>query len=265
VWKVPDAVGLDKAAGVNLTSLTAAQAVFYRMGLKAPFTWNGASKDKSSDVDNEITFFIYGASTSVGLYAAQLVRLSAAASGKKIKLIGAASTQRFSMLQAAPYNYDALVDYREDGWLEKVAALAGSAGVHYAYDCISSDSTAPLVAKTLPNGGSLAIVRSKGNPAWNLPSNINLAAGAVFETFGVDLQFYGGMTLPASPEGFAFGKAFFAWLTERGGLQPTPVRLMPGGLERIVDDGFALLEGTTKGRTEEWMKPISAEKLVYKV
>jgi hypothetical protein len=49
------------------------------------------------------------------------------------------------------------------------------------------------------------------------------------------------------------------------------VRLMPGGLERVVPDGFALLgagsvsQRTKLARSEEYMHPISAEKLVYRI
>lgn len=47
---------------------------------------------------------------------------------------------------------------------------------------------------------------------------------------------------------------------------------MPGGLASIVRDGFALLGSATvnaraneKLRTEDYMRPISAEKLVYQI
>jgi hypothetical protein len=45
---------------------------------------------------------------------------------------------------------------------------------------------------------------------------------------------------------------------------------MPGGLDRIVPDGFALLgTGMPETRkvvgTEPWMKPVSGEKLVYQL
>lgn len=51
----------------------------------------------------------------------------------------------------------------------------------------------------------------------------------------------------------------------------TPVRYMPCGLAAIVEDGFALLgSGKVSDRVKapantrkEWMRPISAEKLVY--
>ena len=55
----------------------------------------------------------------------------------------------------------------------------------------------------------------------------------------------------------------------RAQLEPNPVRSMPGGLERVVQDGFSLLgtglvsERSKLERLEEYMRPISAEKLVY--
>ena len=53
-------------------------------------------------------------------------------------------------------------------------------------------------------------------------------------------------------------------------LSPAPIRLMLGGLESVVQDGFQLLgagsmEERRVIRTEAWMRPVSAEKLVYGV
>ena len=51
-------------------------------------------------------------------------------------------------------------------------------------------------------------------------------------------------------------------------LSPAPIRLMPGGLEGVVQDGFQLLgaggmEEKRGIRTVSWMRPVGAEKLVY--
>jgi hypothetical protein len=45
---------------------------------------------------------------------------------------------------------------------------------------------------------------------------------------------------------------------------------MPGGLEKVVEDGFQLLGAGSvtdrqAKRPEEWMRPVSAEKLVYRI
>lgn len=83
-----------------------------------------------------------------------------------------------------------------------------------------------------------------------------------------------GFSIPASPKARAFAVEFYKYLSSVnvGGrrFHPNPVRLMPGGLESIVNDGFALLGPGKMGdrevrRTDEWMRPVSAEKLVYKL
>jgi hypothetical protein len=65
--------------------------------------------------------------------------------------------------------------------------------------------------------------------------------------------------------------SFYRFLSPKLQLEPNPVRLMPGGLGKIVEDGFALLgpgsmdERASDARREPWMKPISMEKLVYEI
>lgn len=84
-------------------------------------------------------------------------------------------------------------------------------------------------------------------------------------------------TVPESPKARDFAAKFYAFLSsgaaaDQALIEPNPTRLMPGGLERIVPDGLALLgagflserkEG--ERRTEEYMRPISGEKVVYEI
>ena len=78
------------------------------------------------------------------------------------------------------------------------------------------------------------------------------------------------MTLPPNSEARAFTMAFYSWLSEGGKIVPNAARLMPGGLERIAEDGFALLgSGKMEHREgdsdEPHLRPISGEKLVYRI
>jgi NADPH:quinone reductase-like Zn-dependent oxidoreductase len=272
-------MGDGQAAAVSLCALTAAQALFWRLGLTAPFSfeekagsWQERGLDEGEERQGLLRFFIYGASTSVGMYAAQLLRRSCEASGHKLLLIGAASRSRWAMLRAPPYGYDALVDYRDADWPEQVRRLTGGEGVDAAYDCISEGDTVKGVARTLNKNGRMAIVRSREGGAWvaaegELP--VEPIYGAVWEGLGVEIQ-YQGFTVPASAEARRFAAAFYGWLSAGGKLEANPIRLMPGGLDRVVEDGFALLGSGTmdarqRERREEWMRPISAEKLVYQV
>jgi NADPH:quinone reductase-like Zn-dependent oxidoreductase len=174
------------------------------------------------------------------------------------------------MLSSPPYSYDHLVDYRESDWPEKVHALTGGKGIHYAYDCIAEGESVQLVCRTLAKGAKLATVRSKANKAFradNLPTEP--IYGAVWEGLGETIQ-YMGFSVPSPPEARAFAVSFYGWLCDGGKLKPNPIRVMPGGLEKIVEDGFELLgsgavSSREHSRTEPWMKPVSAEKLVYKI
>ncbi|KAK1987075.1 chaperonin 10-like protein [Colletotrichum cereale] len=212
-WPVPDSVALEEAAAVSLCALTAAQGLHHRLGMRSPFRWTSAEAD-APDVKSRrdgpaapFSVFIYGASTSVGMYAAQLVGRSAEVSGVAAKLIWAASRARFPLLQAEPYSYDVLVDYRDPGWPDE--------GVDFVYGCISEDATVKPAS-----GLRMGIVRSRE----------------------------GGLS----------------WLSGGCRLFPNPVRRMPGSLERIVPDGFALLgSGSMQDRAqhggEPYIKPVSAE------
>lgn len=274
VWRVPSSMGLEGASTISLCALTAAQIVFYRLGLPAPFGWDGveAGQDRdgtSSGSPRPVTFFINGASTSVGLYAAQLVRRSAERSGLAISLIGTASEGRFPLLYSEPYKYDALVDYRDGDWVHQVENLA-KGGIDYAVDCISEGLTVRQISGMLRQDSHMAVVRSREGGAWedgDLP--VQPVYGAVWEGLGTEIL-YQNLVVPASERARRFAVSFFEWLSSGGGLEPNPVRLMPGGLDKIVSDGFILLgsgsmEDRQVQRNEAWMKPIRGEKLVYKI
>jgi len=283
VFRVPDSISDDEAAGVSLVALTAAQGVWYRMGMQAPFAYNREAAlrenpawrqiaSQNADRLEIINMLVYGASTSVGLYAAQMARLSAKESGRKVKLFGTASKARWDFLKAKPYSYDHLYDYRDEDWPKQMQALTSGVGMHYVYDGLSEGDSVARVASTLAQDGKMTIVRSKEAGAWkadNLP--IEPIYGAVWEGLGEDVQ-YQGFVVAKSPAARMFAVEFYEWLSEALGsdIEPVPVRSMPGGLEKVVEDGFALLGSGTMGdrqiqRTEEWMRPVSAEKLVYKV
>ncbi|KAF8210429.1 hypothetical protein K438DRAFT_1959697 [Mycena galopus ATCC 62051] len=281
VWRIPDHIPFEEAASVSLCGLTAAQGLFFRMGLEAPFQWDDESDDavlrrldreggSGGGVRGEadFSFFISGASTSVGMYVAQLVRRSAEISGRRVRLIGAASPRNWEVLRAEPYGYEVLVDYRDASWPVRVRQAAGG-GVHFAYDAISEGATVKEVSSTLRPGGKIAVVRSREAGAWDADGvTTEPIYGAVWEGLGEDVEYH-KLVVRTSPAKKSFATAFYKWLSDGGLLHPNPVRVMPGGLQKVVEDGFSLL-GTgvsdrTQERIEEHMRPISGEKLVYKI
>lgn len=272
VWKVRDNMSLEEAAALSLCALTAAQGLFRkdRLGLTAPWTAleNGHVNEKAEAQETKRTLLIYGAATSVGIFAAQLVRLS----GLNVTLIGVASPKHHDWLREAPYSYDILLDYRSD-WQSEVRRINTGKGLDLAFDCISEGSTVQDLSELMQPQGKLAIVRSKQGGAWKSTKELSVEPkyGAVWQGLG-EVVDYGVINFPADPEARLFAVSFYKWLSALGesGLRSRGIRLMPGGLSKIVDDGLvvigsALVPGHMEARSEKWMRPISAEKLVYRI
>ena len=283
VFLIPDSLSFEAASGVSLVALTAAQGLWYRMGLDAPFAYDKKSvvaehpewkshHAEDANQSDQMNVFIYSASTSVALFGAQMARLSAKACGRTVTLFGTASKARWDMLKSAPYSYDHLVDYRDSDWPRKIVELSGGPKMDYVYDCISEGTSVQMASSTMADQGKMAIVRSQVAGAWQA-ENVTTEPiyGAVWEGLGAEIQ-YKGMVLERSPAARAFAVEFYKWISRTLGsdLQPVPIRIMPGGLDRVTEDGFVLL-GTgvmtdrDTRRTEEYMRPVSGEKLVYRI
>ncbi|KAF4469663.1 hypothetical protein FALBO_3448 [Fusarium albosuccineum] len=272
-WAVPSGLSLEEASTISMCGLTAAQGLFTRLGLPSPFSTTQTQHGQST---KPIKILIYGSSTSVGLYAAQLTQLAASAAGLKILLIGVASPSKHEFLRQKPYGYDELFHYRDPKWTDKVKALTNGKGVDFALDCISEDASVYGTHETLSSSAKFGVFRGPVGGRYD-PSKLSTKPiyGAVWEGLGVEIG-YNGAIIPANPEAREFAKEFFNFLSTesssgRAHLEPNPVRVMPGGLERIVPDGLALLgSGSVSKRAnvirkEEYMRSISAEKLVYKI
>ncbi|KAM0192268.1 hypothetical protein ACHAPI_008442 [Fusarium lateritium] len=274
VWAVPKDLSLEEASTISMCGLTAAQAIYGRLGLPSPFSTSPSAQPRK---DCEVTnVFIYGSSTSVGLYAAQLARIAEKAPGRPVKLIGAASSSKHEMLRNKPYGYDVLVDYRDPDWVKKVKGATSGKGIDLALDCISENMTVYNTHDTLASSAKFAVIRGPVGGQYD-PALLKVkpAYGAVWEGLGVEVG-YNDAVLPANSEAHSFAKEFYQFLSTplpsgRAQLEPNPVRLMLGGLNKVILDGFALLgngsvsERAKLARDEDFMRPISAEKLVYTI
>lgn len=183
-------MSLEDASAISMCGLTAAQGVYSRLNLPCPFDdQTGALIDNGHDVTNVL---IYSASTSLGLYAAQLVQHAARTSGRKIRLIGAASPSKHDLLRKAPYNYDTLVDYRDPEWVEKVKMATEGKGVDLAVDTISEGQTVYSVHDTLAATAKMAVFRGPKGGQYD-PSELRIKPiyGAVWEGLGHEIGYNG--------------------------------------------------------------------------
>lgn len=182
-----------------MCGLTAAQALFPRFGLPSTFSSSPSSSSKApADSSTEpLNIFVYGSSTSLGMFGAQLAHVAAKASGRPLRLIGAASASRHEALRAAPYGYDVLVDYRDEKWVDKVReATAGGRGVDFALDTISERDTVPRVHATLAEGGKYHVFRAPEGGKYDTKGlKIQPVYGAVWEGLGVEIDYGDGKSL----------------------------------------------------------------------
>ncbi|KAF8882981.1 chaperonin 10-like protein [Infundibulicybe gibba] len=275
--RIPTNVSFDEAATVPLCALTAAQALFIRLEIDAPFPSPFVFKPPPKGSDTPPAILIYSAATSLGLFTLELAKTIRTPAGRHYRIFATASPKHHAKLLSL--GATAVFDYRSPTWMEDVRRASG--GITHAVDCISEDESTARISQTFGEGGGrVAVIRKS---AWNkegVRADVVPLYGAVWQGLGHEIS-YNGETTPASPEWRALTVQFFEYLSSghpddptRFPISPNPVRLMPGGLQRIVQDGFKLLgsgkvvdRGVDAGESvaEAWMRPISGEKLVYRV
>ncbi|KAG6873798.1 hypothetical protein C0995_011023 [Termitomyces sp. Mi166 len=265
--RIPTEVSFEEAATFPLCSLTAAQGLFIRLGLHAPFPNPVPSENEL--VGESPAILIYSASTSVGLFAIELARIARTPSGKPYRIFATASEKHHQKL--LDRGVEAVFDYHSPNWPEKVYKASG--GIAGALDCISEDESTSKISETfVESGGRIAVIRSTAWFPYGFKDKVTAIYSAVWSGLGHEIHYNNG-TIPASPSWRAFTVEFFKFLSSHPAQFPiahiTP-RLMPGGLESITAHGFPLLGyGKVIDRdfrgSEAFLQPISAEKLVYNV
>ncbi|KAJ7590304.1 chaperonin 10-like protein, partial [Mycena floridula] len=261
-FRIPNKVSFDEAATLPLCAVTAAQALFIRLELNAPFS----NSPFHFPVSKNIKLLIYSASTSVGMFTIELVKLL------DCKIYVTASSRNHQKLLAM--GVDAVFDYNSPTWVEDVRNTSG--GITHAVDCISEDESTARVSQAFgADGGKIAVIRKSAWSKEGLRQDVTPLYGAAWSGLGHEIL-YNGAVLEASPSWRSLTVAFFRWLgkdNESLPISPNPVRLMPGSLGAIVADAFSLMGAGKVGDrsihqesvSKPWMQPISGEKLVYRV
>ncbi|GAA6012644.1 hypothetical protein JCM11491_005466 [Sporobolomyces phaffii] len=122
VWKVPESVSWEEAAASGgIAPLTAVQALYLRLKLNQP----------SNPVKDDTPVLVWGAASSVGLYAVQLLRLSG------YRAIAVASPKNWDLVKSL--GADSTYDYSDPDVLTKIASDFPTLSL--ALDCISENGT----------------------------------------------------------------------------------------------------------------------------
>lgn len=196
VYRLPDAVDLETAAGILITYGTSYHAL----------------KDRAALRPGE-TLLVLGASGGVGLTAVEL--------GKRMgaRVIAAASSPE-KLALARAQGADELIDYASEDLRERVKALTDGRGVDVVYDPVGGPMSITAV-KGLAWGGRHLVVGFAGGDIPAIPANLLLLKSAA------SLGVLWGMSLRADPDHHAANiSQLLEWMAA-GALRPAIDARMP--------------------------------------
>ncbi|KAI3328437.1 hypothetical protein F4824DRAFT_493149 [Ustulina deusta] len=226
-----------------LAFTTAVQAMFQCLGLPEP----------SKPATSAFPVLINGGTSSVGLYAVQLAKLAG------LYVIATGSKQNHDLLTSL--GADAVVDYKDAAWPEKVRELSHDR-LQHAFDCVSEKETTKGVTQALSStkgGHVICILPRKTSELPEGLTKVKVESTKMYTVLGhpIDLSGdsfdnWGGPT----PQDRKFWEKYLSMLPEyleSGKIKPNPSREL-GGLEAISEGCELQKQGKVR-----------AEKLVYKI
>ncbi|PYH81052.1 NAD(P)-binding protein [Aspergillus uvarum CBS 121591] len=228
IFAVPDSVSDTAAASISLSLATATVSLNW---LELP--------NATDPVDEPFPIFIYGASSSVGLFAVQLAKMA------NLFVIATASKRNHDLVRG--YGADVVIDYRDVDWVEQVQRAANQK-LRHVFDTISTYETTKAAVRTLsPAGGHIVCIMARTAEEIGLPPGVNLNVALCYSVFGENLRTKDDVTTWKK-----YLKHLPAWLESKA-LIPNPLWEF-GGLDDILE-GLAVQQ---KGG-------VSGQKIVYSI
>ncbi|KAF9003758.1 GroES-like protein [Hymenopellis radicata] len=241
VFKLPDNVSYEEGAALPAAHYTAMQALYGR--LKFPFPSAGT-------VDGYI--LIWGAATACGHQAVQLARLAG------LQVIATASSRNHAAILSM--GAIACEDYKDPNIVAKLKAAAGGNPITFAIDCVGTDGSSDRVVEAMSPGGHLISIMPASDAAETRARENDIKVEMILAGTLAGQEYFlialGGHLVPAIPEDRVlisrWTETELPTLLEKGVLKAPKLRLMPGGLDGVLQ-GFEVMKSGA----------YSAEKLVY--
>ncbi|GAA6040361.1 hypothetical protein JCM8097_007575 [Rhodosporidiobolus ruineniae] len=240
VWKVPESVSFEEASAAGgIGPWTAIQALYFRLKLAHP----------SSPTKNAEPVLVWGGSTSVGLYAVQLLKLSG------YTVIATASEKNFGVVK--DYGADAVYSYSDPEVSQNIAKDYPT--LSQALDTISEKGTTVSIAKAFSGGSGkghvVTLLPVKDDGLKEFEGKVVVEPTLVYTVLGVPFNMM-GHDYPKMDDD---KKQMEEWLAgpipelfAAGKLRSNPLLKREGGLEKLPEGLDYLKAGKN-----------SAQKLVY--
>jgi len=206
----PANINFEQASTLPIGAFTAFEAIFQKFNIPL---FSAAKPTPSRDQ----FLLVWGAASSVGLYAIQLAKLAG------FTVIATASPRNFEYVRSLGASH--VLDYTKDNAVEDIISITGGK-LQYAMDCISSETTDKCISCISPSGGHVSFINN--DPKLS-PANVGLYHIFLGRAYGV-------------PEDQIFlheAIKLLDGLLEHNQLKTNEVQLLPHGLQG-VPEGFEL-------------------------
>lgn len=237
VFNVPDNLSMEEAASFGIPWGTTLQA----MVLSQKHEWPPAT------VSGDKWYLIYGASSSVGLFAVQFAKVLG------YKTVAVCSPHNFDLVKS--YGADEVVDYHnEEECIEQIKKITNG-GVKIGMDTISEGKSFEISCKSFAEGGGRLNAILWPTDEQRIRKDVEIETTLMYSFFGKAFTSL-GRDWPAVPEDEAF--AADAWARSADLIKKYNIRANPvdhrNGLDAIPEG----LEHMKQGK-------VSGKKLIYKI
>ncbi|OCF44732.1 hypothetical protein I317_01421 [Kwoniella heveanensis CBS 569] len=243
LWKVPEGIKMEDAATIGLTWMTASQVIFSSQKHDLPPT----------KVSSDSWYVVYGASSSVGLFAVNIAKTLG------YKVLAFASPHSAELVKS--YGADHVVDYHDSDKAVAEAQEITGGGAKLGFDTIAESGTYQVSVRALgKKGKQLNAINQASEGDKKINPNVEIVNTVVYTIFGKEMNFSPRtpepFIIPAVPEAREFATKIYAATPElitKFGIKPNPVEIR-GGLENVE-----------AGLKELQAGKVSGKKLVYKI
>ncbi|KAF7310004.1 PKS-ER domain-containing protein [Mycena indigotica] len=251
-YLIPDTLSLESAATIPDNFITSFFSLFDHLSLSIPQSFPAPSVPANHDV----SILIYGAGTTTGQYALQLLRLAG-----YTNVLATASQRHHDFLRSLGAKH--VFDYRSANLTSEIRAVLGpdSTGVELALDGVTAEDTLARIGQVLSPRGTVALLLpikvgdavavGDAGMRWEIPPQSNPFTAetnmSYVRTFHYDENEY--LKQHLMPE-------ILPQLLAADLIQPNRVRLLDQGtLKQRVEIGLNLLRNNK----------VSGEKVIVKV
>lgn len=239
-FPLPANISFEAGAGLPLSFITAALALYQGLGLPLPTTPG----------TKNIPILVWGGASAVGAYALQLSKLSQL---DPIITVAGSGIDFVKSLDAATH----IIDYRKGNVETGILSALGGKRLTVAFDAICGHQSYEHISKVLlasNGGGHINIVDPPEDESWSWPEGVKMSRTFVSSAYGVPHKHITEEQAVADAEFSSMFYRYLSHLLAEGTFKPHPVEVLPGGLEGIVEGVKALHDGK-----------VSAKKLVARI